>query len=126
MWGSGGQHTIATTSPQSPMRGLRFLWDNWSDGQPISHTVCPTTNTTYTATFRRQYFLTMAAGSGGAVIPRSAWENAGTNITIRAIAHAPYHFVNWTGMGTWSYSGPNNPATITMNGPITETANFSR
>jgi hypothetical protein len=32
---------------------------------------------------------------------------------------------NWTGSGNGSYSGPNNPASITTNGPITETATFT-
>ena len=31
----------------------------------------------------------------------------------------------WTGTGTGSYSGSNNPASITMSGPITETATFT-
>jgi hypothetical protein len=39
------------------------------------------------------------------------------------------HFAYWTGTGTgtypWWYSGTSNPATITMNVAITETANFS-
>src|SRR5439155_1266609 len=35
-----------------------------------------------------------------------------------------YDFNGWTGTGTGSYSGTNNPASITMNGPVTETANF--
>src|SRR5262249_55982314 len=37
-----------------------------------------------------------------------------------------YSFSNWTGTGSGSYSGANNPASITMNGPITENATFTR
>ena len=37
-----------------------------------------------------------------------------------------YSFSGWTGGGAGSYSGTNNPASITMNGPITETAAFTR
>ena len=31
----------------------------------------------------------------------------------------------WTGSGSGSYTGPNNPGSVTMGGPITETGNFS-
>src|SRR5205814_6882658 len=50
-WTPGSNHTIATTSPQNGDTGVRFVWQNWSDGGAISHTVAPTTKTTYTAKF---------------------------------------------------------------------------
>jgi hypothetical protein len=123
-WASGSSHTIATTSPQSGGTGVQYVWSKWSDQGAISHTVSPTTNTTYTATFTTQYFLTMTAGSGGTVTPASGWQNAGKKVTIKAKANSGFHFVNWTGSGTGSYTGTNNPASITMGGPITETGNF--
>jgi uncharacterized repeat protein (TIGR02543 family) len=36
-----------------------------------------------------------------------------------------YSFTNWTGTGTGSFSGATNPVSITMGGPITETATFT-
>ena len=125
-WASGSNHTIATTSPQSGGTGVQYLWTRWSDNGAISHTVSPTTNTTYNATFTTQYFLTMTAGSGGTVTPASGWQNAGKNITIRARANRGFHFFNWTGSGTGSFTGTNNPASITMGGAITETATFTQ
>ena len=59
-WVPGSSHTIATTSPQSGGTGVRYVWTNWSGGGAISHTVAPTTNKTYTATFNTQYYLTMS------------------------------------------------------------------
>src|SRR5262249_30713384 len=58
-WQPGSSHTIATTSPQSGGTGVRYVWSNWSGGGTISHSVAPTTNETYTATFNKQYYLTM-------------------------------------------------------------------
>src|SRR5207249_9371683 len=58
-WQPGSSHTIATTSPQDGGTGVRYVWTNWSGGGAISHPVAPTTNKTYTATFKTQYFLTM-------------------------------------------------------------------
>ena len=124
-WQPGSSHTIATTSPQSGGTGVRYVWSGWTGGGAISHTVAPTTNKTYTATFRTQYYLTMTHGTGGTVSPASGWKNSGVAVSINAMPGANYHFSNWTGSGTGSFSGTNNPASITMNGPITETATFT-
>ena len=103
---------------------MRYAWTRWSDNGAISHTVAPTANRTYTATFRTQYYLTMTHGTGGTVLPSSGWRNSGSVVSISAMPATGYHFTNWTGSGTGSYSGPNNPASITMAAPITETATF--
>src|SRR4029453_264973 len=117
-------HTIAATSPQNGASGVRNIWSRWSDGGAISHTVAPTPNTTYTATFTTQYYLTMNHGAGGTVSPVSGWKNRGAPISISATPASGYRFANWTGSGIGSYSGTNNPASITMNGPITENTSF--
>ena len=124
-WQPGSSHTIATTSPQSAGPGVQYAWNNWSDNGAISHTVTPTTNKTYTARFTTQYFLTMSAGTGGTVTPTSGWKNSGAAVSITAKPATGYSFTNWTGAGTGSFSGTANPASITMGGPITETATFT-
>jgi hypothetical protein len=124
-WVSGSSHTIATTSPQSGGSGVQYVWKKWSDNGAISHVVAPTTNKTYTAQFQTQYFLTMSAGAGGTVTPASSWRNAGSNVTIKARPNSGFSFAGWVGSGTGSYTGPNNPVSIMMNGPITEIGNFS-
>src|SRR4029077_5886567 len=125
-WQPGSSHTVATTSPQSGGSGKQYTWANWSGGGSISHTVTPTTNTTYTATFSAQYYLTMSTGAGGTVTPGSGWKNSGTTQSISAKAATGYTFSGWTGSGTASYSGTNNPASVTINGPITEAATFTK
>jgi hypothetical protein len=130
-WAPGSSHTIATTSPQSGGTGIQYVWSNWSDPngsvpiKAISGTVAPTINKTYTANFTKQYYLTMTAGTGGTVTPASGWKNNGAVVSISATRATGYSFTNWTGTGTGSYSGANNPASITMSGPITETATFT-
>jgi hypothetical protein len=129
-WAPGSSHTIATTSPQNGATGVRYLWTRWSDNKAISHTVAPTTNTTYTATFKTQYYLTMTHGTGGTVTPTSGWKNSGSTVSITATAtnntQVSYNFAGWTGAGPGSYSGTNNPASITINGPISENAVFTQ
>ena len=129
-WASGSRHTIATTSPQSGGTGVQYLWKSWSDNGTISHAVTPTTNKTYTANFTTQYYLTMSHGTGGTVSPSSGWRNSGAAVSISATptntTQVNYSFAGWTGSGASSYSGTNNPASITMNGPITESAAFTQ
>ena len=124
-WQPGSSHTIATTSPQSGGTGVRYVWTSWTGGGAISHTVAPTTNKTYTATFTTQYYLTMSHNTGGTVTPASGWKNSGAAVSITATPATGYSFSNWTGTGTGSFSGTTNPASITMGGPITETATFT-
>ena len=124
-WQPGSSHTIATTSPQNGATGARYVWTSWTGGGAISHTVAPITNKTYTATFRTQYYLTMSHNTGGTVTPASGWKNSGAAVSIRATPATGYSFSNWTGTGTGSFSGTTNAASITMGGPITETATFT-
>src|SRR5262249_13724065 len=127
-WQPGSSHTIATTSPQSGGTGVQYVWTSWRGGGAISHTVAPATNQTYTANFSTQYYLTLSHGTGGTVTPASGWRNSGATVSISATptnnTQVSYRFDQWTGTGTGSYSGTNNPASITMNGPITENATF--
>jgi len=76
-----------------------------------------------------QHYLTMST-IYGSVTPGSGWYNAGSNLTITASAPPAqegvrYTWLGWNGTGTVSYSGPVNPASITMNSPITEAASWS-
>jgi uncharacterized repeat protein (TIGR02543 family) len=103
----------------------RVKESNWSDGGAISHAVTPTTNKTYTATFNTQYYLTMAAGTGGTVTPASGWRASGSSVKITGTPKTGYSFTNWSGSGTGSFSGTTNPVNITMGGPISETATFT-
>ncbi len=123
-WAAGSTHTISTTAIQDESSGHRFSWFSWSDGGALSHTVSPTTNTNYTANFKRQAFLTLNAEPGGAVTP-SDWFNTGESISISATPAAGFSFAGWVGSGTGAYTGGNNPATITMNNPFNELARFT-
>jgi hypothetical protein len=125
-WAFGSPHTIATTSPQpGPAGTTQYLWTSWSDGGAIAHTVRPTSNTTIVATFATQYLLTTIAGAGGTVDPPSGFQTAGGVVSIRAIPNAGQRLISWTGSGPGSYSGPRNPASVNMNGPISEAASFA-
>ena len=123
-WTSGSSHSIGTTSPQTS-GNTRYNFSSWSDGGSITHNVTPTSNTTYTANFSTQHYLTMNAGTGGTVSPASNWYNAGQNVSISATPSSGYSFGSWTGSGSGSYNGTSSSASVTMNSPITQTANFT-
>jgi hypothetical protein len=125
-WTPGSSHTISTTSPQSGGTGTQYVWDQWSDYGGMSHTITPTNSATYTVYFNTQYLLTVNAGTGGSVNPSgSNWRNSNDAVQISATSYSGYTFNSWSGSGSGSYTGTNNPTTVTMYGPITETANFS-
>jgi len=125
-WLTTSSHTISVIDTQSGPTSTRFVWNNWSDGGSKTHIVTPLNDTIFTASFTTQYFLTMNANMGGTVTPSSGWYNKSQTVTITALPESQYNFTTWSGSGSGSYSGPNNPATITINSPITEIANFTR
>jgi len=126
-WIPGSLHTIATTSTQAGSTGTQFIWSNWSDGGAISHNVtAPAASTTYTANFTTQFQLTTNAGAGGSVQPASGFFNSGQSVQISALANPGFTFTGWISTGTGSFSGFTNPVSVTMNGPISETASFSQ
>src|SRR6185503_17740234 len=105
--------------------GTQYVWSSWSDGGTISHTASPGSAITYTANFTTQHLLTTNAGNGGVLSPAGGFFNSGQTVNISATANTGYNFSGWTGTGTGSFTGTSNPASVTMNGPVTETANFT-
>jgi hypothetical protein len=123
-WTLGSPHTIAASSPQSGGTGVLYAWNSWSDGGAISHTVTPNSPATYIANFTTRYFLTMSAGLGGTVSPAGDWLDSGTLVNLTGTPSNGCSFSGWTGSGSGSYSGTNNPASIVLSGPTTELADF--
>jgi hypothetical protein len=124
-WLSGSSHSLSSTSPQAGTPGTQYVWTQWSDGGALSHSISPASNTTYTATFQTQYELTMTAGAGGTAGPGTGFHDAGATVEITATADSGFVFAGWTGTGAGSYSGATNPVSISMQGPITEVADFT-
>jgi hypothetical protein len=123
-WNYGTSHDLATTSPQFGP-GTQYVFNNWSDGGAISHSVGgPHSSTTYTASFDTQYQLTTAvspAGGGAATPATGSFYNAGSTVNLQATANQGYSFQNWTG----PVASANSAATTTsMTAPVAVTANF--
>ncbi len=76
-----------------------------------------------------QNVLTLFSNAGTVTPSNGSSYAQGQQVTITATAPTTvpgerYIFTGWTGSGIGSYSGTNNPATITMNSAITETATW--
>jgi hypothetical protein len=124
-WDRGSVHSISVPSPQPGASGIQYVYSNWSDGGTQSHAIAtPSTDSTFTAALSIQYYLTMTASPNGSVAPASGWHDAGAQLQIQATPVTGYVFDAWTGVGNGSYTGSSNPATITMNGPISQLAQF--
>jgi uncharacterized repeat protein (TIGR02543 family) len=105
--------------------GYRF--DSWSGDasgtdNPVS--ILMNGDKTVTASFIRQYTLTIAAGEGGTTSPAPGTYtyDTGTVADILSTASAGYRFAGWSGDAV----GTANPVSVTMNGEMTVTANFIR
>jgi hypothetical protein len=110
-----------------------FVFGGWVGSGPGSYTgpangqailIGGPITETATFTIPPTWAVTMIAAPGGTVTPASGnYPNGGT-LQISATPSAGYLFKSWVGSGPGSYSGTANPATITVNGAITQTGTF--
>jgi hypothetical protein len=77
-----------------------------------------------TVAFSTEYLLTVVAASGGTASPGSVWAAPGTPETLSETPSAGQSFEGWNGTGSGSYTGNETGPTVTLNGPVTETAAF--
>ena len=66
-----------------------------------------------------------AAGAGGTVAPGSSFQDSASSVQIQATPNTGFIFKSWKGSGLGSYTGTNNPATVTMSGVVNDTALFA-
>ncbi|MCL5440695.1 MAG: hypothetical protein M1448_02330 [Candidatus Marsarchaeota archaeon] len=135
-WTVGTTHPFAFTTPfcassGSTKRGIFKSATVYGVTQPTpSGNITATTPTNVPFSYQQQYYLTTASNPAlaGIVSPASGWYNSTSKVTITETSNnsstTREQFINWTCTGTGCYSGTNATATITMDSPITETANY--
>jgi len=116
-----GSYTFTLPSPIPGGPGIRYLASSSAGTFTVGSTAIEVI-----LTYRAQYQLSSSAGplGGGSVYPDGSWFDAGSLVSLSALAQAGYEFESWHGSGAGSYSGTNNPATVTMGSPIAEQAQF--
>lgn len=98
--------------------------ERWFSSQTVSGTISAAQTLMFS--YSHQYYLTMQVNPpSGGTTPSSGFFDSGSVLQISATANAGYAFKNWTGLGAGSFTGTSNPASVTMNAAITETAFFS-
>jgi parallel beta-helix repeat protein len=129
-WNVGSKHTVVASNAVSAGSNKRYLWTGWTNGDGLigrsgTYTV-PPSNQTVMANYQTQYYLTVltSPSEGGYASPASGWRSIGSTVEIEAAAYSGYSFVFWSGSGSGSYTGLNSSASVTMNGPITQVANY--
>ncbi len=135
---AGNSFTASVNSPESAGVGQQWICTGYSidGGSVVSGTSYTFTDiqSSHAITFnwQEQYYLTTSTNFGS-VVPVSGWYDAGSTVTLSATAPSTgsgeqYVWNGWTGVGTGSYTGTDNPATgseVTMNGPVTEAASWT-
>jgi len=132
----GSVVSISATAP-SVGDGEQYVWLGWTGTGTISYTgtnnpasVTMNSPVTETAAWRHDYRLIMVANFG-TTSPSvgNHWYEAGTVVPIQAFAPSvitgeQYVWNGWTGTGAVNYTGTENPSSVTLNGPISETASW--
>jgi uncharacterized repeat protein (TIGR02543 family) len=128
-WGIGSQHSLTTSTPQSPAAGTQDAFSGWSDGTMGTTDLITVSSaiTSYTANFNTSYLLTTAASpSNGGSITASGYYASGTGVTLTVTTNPGYVFTGWTGSPVAvTNASSSSAASVIMNAPETVTANFS-
>ncbi|GEM_PF-2615000 len=128
VWIAGEPHNIGAFAGFGS-GDTRAVWRSWSDGGAIHHTVAPMLSDTFTAHYAPTHILTINAPYGGAF--GGGFHDEGELVEFGIAEEVvvsdgtEWTFTAWAGSGDGHYSGAENPAVCTMNGPIVENAIYS-
>jgi len=128
---SAGTYTLGLQPAVSGGSGIQYVLTQWADGDSqSSRSITVNGPATYGASYKTQYQLTMQTDpSGGATTSPAVgtyWYDSGQTVSIQASPASGYTFRSWTGSGSGSYTGNANPASVSMDGPVTETASLAK
>jgi hypothetical protein len=125
---SGETVTIATTSPQPGQTGERFVFQNWSDGGAISHTVTASAGATFTAAFQRETQLTtqVTPSGSGSISPSGGFFSDTQSVQLTAApANSCFAFASWSGNAPGGLVNMSTPQTVTATFNSTAAANVT-
>ncbi|NOY78595.1 MAG: T9SS type A sorting domain-containing protein [Calditrichaeota bacterium] len=123
-WLIGTTHSVDVNSPQNGGSGVRYVWQNWSDGGAQSHSVHVTsTLSTLTANFSKEYYVTVQVSpqDAGTISPSSGWHAENSKVTFTEQANEGYEFLQWSG----DASGSQPSVQVVVDGAKTITANYN-
>ena len=95
--------------------------ERWVTGNATSGVAAA--SQTLSFVYHRQYFVG-TEGVGGTAGPAPGWFPAGGTVVLLATASPGWEFEGWSGSGAGAYSGSAPSASLTLEGPVNETALF--
>ncbi|MBN2415827.1 T9SS type A sorting domain-containing protein [bacterium] len=128
-WEAGTQQTIAVDSLIEPRAGSRHRFLNWSDAAPRERLfTVPSSAVEIRAYFSTEHYLEIISDFGKP--EGEGWYSEGGTAVI-SVASPDYlssgeraRFNGWSGSGEGAYSGSDETATVTMDGPVTQLATW--
>jgi hypothetical protein len=122
----------------NPITGIRFMFVDWMDSGIKNRTVIINApGLSFVANFVTQHRLTFVDPHGtpmtlpaGYPVVDGTYFDKGTTVDIQTdslvldVADHRWRFDAWTSSDPGGYTGPNNPASVTMTGPITQTVSW--
>ena len=120
--------TFAVNVPQTveTRPGVRIVFTGWENGDPNnSQSVLLTSNVTLTATYQRQYYVSVSSQHGTPT--GSGWfnENAQDNVSVDSVINdgtgTRYVFAGWSG----TINGTSNPTNFLVTDPMNLTATWT-
>ena len=132
-WDSGSSHTIAANSlVVITTNQEQYVYLSWSDSGAQSHSVSPTSVTTFTATFTHQWYFLVSSSYDSPT--GTGWYNAGSSCSGSTISRPvsggtgiQYETTGWTGTGSLSSggtAGSSSTGSFTINAYSTCTWNW--
>jgi hypothetical protein len=127
-----GYYTINFTTPVLVGSDSRRVFDKWDNtgSTESAQTFFVEDDGTIQAEYHTEHRLIMNCNLGTTDPSGENWRKVGVSLQISAASPISsssgeqYAWVGWVGIGEGSYNGTSNPVSITMNGPINETATW--
>jgi len=124
-----GTYSLAVQNSLSAGSGAQYVFVQWVDGSADNpRSIALNAPVVFEARFKTQYQLTIQVDPSGSATTNppagSYWYDSGQSASIQASSAPGYEFRSWAGSGSGSYTGTTNPASVTMNGPVSETASL--
>ena len=95
-WQSGSSHSLNAPSPQNAPGNRRYVFSGWGHGGSQSQTVAPTGDTTYTANFTLQHFVSTRTEPRGIGINGAGWYDHGATARVGPAPDIDgYDFSHW-------------------------------
>jgi hypothetical protein len=103
---------------QGELTGERWVGVGSTNGTVAS-------STSLDVTYQLEYYVAVSSNpSGAGSLSGQGWVPTGESVRVSASAGRGYAFIGWVGTGPGSYSGRNQSFSVTLTGPVEETADY--